>query len=222
MTRRLPIRVVSDVVCPWCFIGHRHLAAALDLVGDVEAELDWLPYQLHPYVPRQGADMTEHYEKKFGGDFARLRGQVIEAGRSAGIAFEFDRISRVPNTLSAHLLIRWSPAGEGRTRAVDRLFDAYFLEGKDIGETSTLIGLAAELGLDANAIGERLSSEEDREIVAAEADAIRRQGITGVPFFLIDDRLPIMGAQPPEAMAQIIERALAERDSARADAMTGA
>ncbi|NOQ83509.1 MAG: disulfide bond formation protein DsbA, partial [Myxococcales bacterium] len=125
-----------------------------------------------------------------------------------GIDFHFDLIERVPNTLAAHTVIDWAPAGETRNAVVERLFEAYFLEGKDVGDSEVLAGLASDAGLDRSDVIERLARDDDRERVAAEADATRRAGITGVPFFLIGDRYPIVGAQSPDTIVQVIERVL--------------
>jgi predicted DsbA family dithiol-disulfide isomerase len=205
----LPITVVSDIVCPWCYIGHRRLRDALTRLPDLETTIDWRPYQLHPYIPREGVSFDEHYQRKFGGNAEMLRDRMQQAGQSAGIDFHFDLIERVPNTLATHTVIDWAPPGETRSAVVERLFEGYFLEGQDVGDSEVLASLASEAGLDRNEVAERLARDDDRERVAAEADANRRSGITGVPFFLIGDRYPIVGAQSPETIVQVIERVLA-------------
>ena len=204
----LPITIVSDIVCPWCFIGHRRLGDALARLPELETAVDWRPYQLHPYVPREGVSFDEHYQRKFGGNINAIRDRMQDAGQSAGIDFHFDLIERVPNTLAAHTVIDWAPAGETRTAVVERLFEAYFLEGKDVGDSEVLASLASEAGLERSDVAERLARDDDRERIAAEADATRRGGITGVPFFLIGDRYPIVGAQSPDTIVQVIERVL--------------
>jgi predicted DsbA family dithiol-disulfide isomerase len=204
----LPITIVSDIVCPWCFIGHRRLGDALTRLPDLETAVDWRPYQLHPYIPREGVSFDEHYQRKFGGNIDALRDRMQQAGESAGIDFQFDLIERVPNTLAAHTVIDWAPPGETRNAVVERLFEAYFLEGKDVGDSEVLAGLASDAGLDRSDVAERLARDDDRERIAAEADATRRGGITGVPFFLIGDRYPIVGAQSPDTIVQVIERVL--------------
>ena len=205
----LPITVVSDIVCPWCFIGHRRLREALARLPEIETTVDWRPYQLHPYIPREGTSFDEHYRRKFGSNAEMLRARMQQAGESAGIDFHFDLIERVPNTLAAHTVIDWAPPGETRSAVVERLFEGYFLEGQDVGDSQVLASLASKAGLDRTEIAERLARDDDRELVAAEADANRRSGITGVPFFLIGERYPIVGAQSPETMVQVIERVLA-------------
>ena len=207
----MSVEVVSDVVCPWCFIGHRSLSAALDLVPDVEVAIDWQPYQLHPYLPREGVDYKEHYARKFRGNAAPLVARVKDAGRSVGIDFRFDKIERVPNSLSAHAVIGWAKPGLERNQIVERLFEAYFLEGQDVGDVQVLGSLAAEVGMDGSEIEARLRRDEDRAEVASTADNNRREGITGVPFFKFGDQYPVMGAQNPDTLAKVIERTLAAR-----------
>lgn len=205
----LPITVVSDIVCPWCFIGHRHLQDALERLPEIETTVDWRPYQLHPYIPPEGVSFDEHYRRKFGGNLEMLRARVQQAGESAGIDFHFDLIERVPNTLAAHTVIGWAAEGEARSAVVERLFEGYFLEGQNVGDPEVLATLASEAGLDRSQVAERLARDDDRERVAAEGDTNRRSGITGVPFFLIGNRYPVVGAQSPETMVQVIERVLA-------------
>lgn len=204
----LPITITSDIVCPWCFIGHKRLGEALGQLPDIETSIDWQPYQLHPYIPREGAAFDEHYRRKFGGSAEMLRARMQQAGESAGIDFRFDLIERVPSTLAAHTVIGWAEAGEARSALVERLFEGYFLEGQDVGDPKTLAALASEAGLDRNEVTERLGRGDDREQVAAQADTNRRNGITGVPFFLVGDRYPIVGAQSPETIVQVITRVL--------------
>ncbi|MGB5811939.1 MAG: DsbA family oxidoreductase [Polyangiales bacterium] len=209
----LSIQIVSDIVCPWCFIGHRRLAQAIESLPTLETTIDWQPYQLHPYLPRQGASYRDHYVRKFGGNVDALRARVEQAGESAGIDFRFDLIERVPNTIAAHTVVSWAPESRVRTSVVERFFEGYFLEGKDLGKPEELAALAADAGMDHDEVAERLARDDDREPVAAEADANRRKGITGVPFFLIGGRYPIVGAQSPETMVQVIQRVLAQESS---------
>ncbi|MBW2381888.1 MAG: DsbA family oxidoreductase [Deltaproteobacteria bacterium] len=148
----LPITVVSDIVCPWCFIGHRRLREALDRLPEVEARIDWRPYQLHPYIPREGTSFEEHYQRKFGGNVEMLRGRMQEAGESAGIDFQFDLIERVPNTLAAHTVVSWAKEGEARSAVVERFFEGYFLEGQDGGARDAAPAVGVGLGCDALSI----------------------------------------------------------------------
>lgn len=204
----LPISIVSDIVCPWCFIGHRRLDEALSQLPDLEVAIDWRPYQLNPHLPRQGVSYREHYARKFGRGSGAVRARLEEAGASAGIDFQFELIETIPNTLAAHTVISWATPGPVRTAVVERLFEGYFLEGKAMGDPAVLAELAGEAGLDSTEVAERLGRDDDRQLIAAEADANRRSGITGVPFFVIGEKYPIPGAQSAETMVRVIERVL--------------
>jgi predicted DsbA family dithiol-disulfide isomerase len=206
----LTIDIVSDVVCPWCFIGKRHLEAALaDLHGMTDAVVRWHPYELNPDLPAEGVERKRYLEAKFGGPerAAQIYARVREAGQRAGIAFDFDAIARQPNTREAHRLIAWVQANGDADPLVERLFRAYFLEGRDLTDRETLIVLAAEAGVDPDAARNWLESGRGvQEIAQAEARA-RDLGITGVPFFIFDGRVGLSGAHPPESIRDAIARA---------------
>lgn len=204
----LPISIVSDIVCPWCFIGHRRLGEALSQLPDLEVSIDWRPYQLNPHFPREGVPYREYYQQKFGRGAGAVRARLEDAGASAGIAFQFGLIENVPNTLAAHTVIGWARPGALRSAVVERFFEGYFLEGRSMSDLKVLAELAGEAGLDAAEVRERLERDDDRQRVAAEADANRRSGITGVPFFVVGEKYPIPGAQSAETMVRVIERVL--------------
>lgn len=216
-----PVRidVVSDVVCPWCYLGKARLEEALRLVPEIHADVHWHPFQLDPTIPPEGMDRDAYMRRKFG-DLDRLRGahqRLEEAGREAGIAYRFDAQKRAANTLDAHRLVRW--AGESGKEAwmVDRLFRLYFTEGADVGDRGVLADAAAEAGMDRTDIEARLASDRDRAAVQAEIAMWQRAGITGVPCFVLDRRYAVMGAQEPEAIADAL-RQVAEGEAARATA----
>lgn len=202
------IDIFSDPVCPWCFIGRRRLAAALDADGTV-AELRWRVFQLNPDMPEEGMDRAEYLAAKFGGsERAReLYARVAEAGESVGIDFAFDRIARTPNTLDAHRLIKLAQLLGAQNLVVDGLFDAYFLEGRDIGEHEELVAIAEAAGLDPEQARDFLASEAGRAEVLKEDASARRMQIGGVPFFILDGRLAVNGAQPPEVFVAALDRA---------------
>ncbi len=208
------IDVHSDPVCPWCFIGKRRLARALELTGSEDLTLRWRAFQLNPTMPSEGMDRGHYLAAKFGGaDRAR---QVYEAirreGESVGIPFAFARIRRTPNTVDAHRLIRLA-AQAGRADAMlEGLFEAYFLAGRDIGERDELVQIAAAAGLGGD-IAAFLFGDGEREDVLAEDLAARQSGVTGVPHFVVAGRYLLPGAQSPEVIARAIELA---RVSARA------
>jgi predicted DsbA family dithiol-disulfide isomerase len=208
----ISIDVVSDVVCPWCYLGKRRLEAALDLLPDTPVAVRWMPFRLDPTIPRQGIGREAYLTRKFGsitavGDVHR---RLTQMGRAEGIDYRFEAITRSPNTVDAHRLIRWA-GPEGRQDAmVERLFAAYFTEGLDIGDAGVLVRLAAEAGIAYGDIAARLASDLDSADVAAEIDNAQRIGVTGVPCFIIDRRYGVMGAQPPDSLARAIAQASAE------------
>ncbi len=206
----LTIDVISDVVCPWCYLGEKRLAQALlDEPGPVVVR--WRPYQLDPTIPEGGLDRMEYMEKKFGRDgrLGAIHDRLVALGREAGVSFAFDKIARAPNTLDAHRLIRWSASAGVQGAVVDRLFRAYFVEGRDVGDRGVLLDIAAECGLDAGLVANLLEGGADVEAVRnsiAEAQAI---GVTGVPFFIFAGRLGVPGAQDVEALKRAMAQARA-------------
>lgn len=205
------IDIVSDVVCPWCYIGKRRLEAALDARERPRPEIRWHPFQLNPDIPAEGVDRRSYLEAKFGGaERAReIYARVEAAGMEVGIAFAFERIERQPNTLEAHRLIAWAQSIDaGRADGlVERLFSAYFTEGTNIGEVEKLARLAGEAGYDAAAALAHLRSDADRAEVAVADERSKEMGIGGVPFFIFNRRIAVSGAQPPDILADALAQA---------------
>ena len=206
----MQIDVISDTVCPWCYIGKRRLARALELRPEVEFDIQWRPYLLDPNIPREGVDRRAYMATKFG-DSAR-RDAMTEAlkaeGEKEGVAFAFDKIERRPNTLDSHRLIRWSAAVGIQDSVVERLFAAYFLEGRDIGDPAVLEFLAADVGLDSIEVAELLAGDTDLANVEREAKLAGEMGITGVPTFIFANKFVLSGAREPEVLVQVIDKAL--------------
>jgi predicted DsbA family dithiol-disulfide isomerase len=209
----LTIDVVSDVVCPWCYIGKRRLEAALR-DGASSPRIRWHPFQLNPQIPAGGVDRRSYLEEKFGGpERAReIYARVEEAGRETGIAFNFERIERQPNTLDAHRLMAWAQAVDaGRADALmEQLFAAYFLEGADIGAVDELVRLAVQAGYDESGARAHLQSDAGRDEIAAADERSKAMGIGGVPFFIFNRRLAVSGAQPPDVLRDAIAQASAQ------------
>lgn len=209
------VDVISDVVCPWCFIGKRHLASALDEYRRRHPEqapaVHWHAFQLNPDLPRAGADRKSYLERKFGGPqrAAEIYARVAQAGQRAGIDFRFDRILRQPNTSHAHRLIAHAAEHGVQDALVDALFDAYFLEGRDLTDDAVLAAVAARAGLDADAAAALLASDALSDRVADDAALAQRIGVQGVPFFIFNGRLACSGAQPPEVLVEAMEEAAA-------------
>ena len=210
----LKIDIVSDVVCPWCFIGKRRLEAALHGLRaerpDVVPTLRWLPYFLNPDTPEEGEPYRPFLERKFGGPekLAQIWTQITEAGRTAGIEFAFERIEVRANTLRAHRLIHRAQKTGNADALVERLFAAQFLNGENVGDAGVLARLAGECGEDEPAVLAYLHSEEDADDVRALAERGQRMGITGVPFFVLAGRPGIGGAQPPEVLLDALRQSL--------------
>jgi predicted DsbA family dithiol-disulfide isomerase len=211
----LAIDIVSDVVCPWCYIGMRRLGIALTELGRAEPELQlrmrWHPFQLNPDLPQEGVERRSYLEAKFGGPerAAEIYARVRAAGDSVGIAFDFDRIAVQPNTCDAHRLIGWAQAHADANPLVERLFRAYFLEGRDIGDRVVLAELAAEAGFDGEAATAFLASEVGRAEIEAADRRAREMGIGGVPFFVFDEHVAVSGAQTPDVLLAAIGQARA-------------
>jgi predicted DsbA family dithiol-disulfide isomerase len=206
----LTIDVISDAVCPWCFIGKRRLEAAQRLAG-VPLAIRWHPFQLDPTIPPEGRNRQEYLSRKFGSPerIQQLHANVEAASAAEGIPFAFDRIKVSPNTLDAHRLIRWSRAAGLQDEIVEALFRAYFIEGRDIGDRAVLAEIAAASGMNRELIAARLASDEDRSLVQAEIEQAQRIGVTGVPTFILGGRHGLVGAQPAAEIAAAI-RQLAE------------
>jgi predicted DsbA family dithiol-disulfide isomerase len=210
MTHPLPIDVVSDVVCPWCFIGKRLLEKAIALKPEIPVEVRFRPYFLNPWVPREGMTRDEYLTAKFGSveRYNSNSQRVIDAAAYAGLTYARDKIKRQPNTLDCHRLILWAGVDAGRMK--QRLMELYFSEGGDLTDPEVLVKAAADCGLDADEVRRKLASNEDVERVEAEANQAKEAGIDGVPCFIFGGLLAVSGAQSPEYLAQAIERAAAE------------
>lgn len=217
-TSPLNIDIVSDVVCPWCYIGKRHVEAAIAQFSakrpEVAVTIRWHPFQLNPDLPPEGTDRKAYLEAKFGGPqrAAEIYARVSAAGRNAGLALNFDGIQRQPNTLMAHALIAYAQSIEGGGSAdaiVEQLFKAYFIDGRFVGDIDVLVAIATECGLDAEATRAVLSEPSTLDQIAALDASVRRQGISGVPFLIFNQKLALSGAQPPEVMLDAMTKSLA-------------
>jgi predicted DsbA family dithiol-disulfide isomerase len=211
----ITVDVVSDVVCPWCFIGQKRLDRAIAAVGDVDVHIRWRPFQLDPTIPPQGKDRHEYMLAKFGSDerIREIHARIEPLGEVEGISFAFDAIKVAPNTLDAHRLIRWAgAAGEAvQNRLVRRLFQLNFEEGANIGDHAVLIEAAREAGMDASVIATLLPTDADVEAVRTEIATASRMGISGVPCFLLEGKYAVMGAQDADTLADAIRQVAAAK-----------
>jgi predicted DsbA family dithiol-disulfide isomerase len=216
------VDVVSDVVCPWCFLGQKRLDKAIGEVADVDVAVRWRPFQLDPTIPPEGKDRKQYMLDKFG-DEARIR-QIHERieglGAAEGIAFAFDAIEVAPNTLDAHRVIRWAGAAgaDVQNRLVRRLFKLNFEEGRNIGDHAVLTEAAREAGMDASVVEALLPTDADVEAVRSEIETAQRMGITGVPCFLLEGRYAVMGAQDTAVLADAIRQVAAAKASGELEA----
>jgi predicted DsbA family dithiol-disulfide isomerase len=216
-TRTIPLELYADIVCPWCWIGDRRLAAALDDVRkelpDVAFDVTWRPFQLDPTIPAEGRDWAEVIETKFGG---RLRAQpmferVAAAGATDGLTFDFDRISRHPNTVKAHALIVYAQQrGASVWPLVEALFAANFTHGEDVSNDDVLVRIATEQGLDETAVRDLLvNGTYDVDVLQSQREAARL-GVQGVPFLVLDGRFGVSGAQPTPVFIEALKRVATE------------
>ncbi|WP_112941647.1 MULTISPECIES: DsbA family oxidoreductase [unclassified Rhizobium] len=219
---RIVIDVVSDVVCPWCYLGKARLELAIAEVQDeVGVDVNWRPYRLNPDYPPEGVDQKAALEKKLGGAERVAEGHkmLTELGREVGINFNFDAIKIGPNTLDAHRLIHWAMI-EDRDKAdrvVDGLFKANFEQGLNVGDHTVLLDIAEKSGLDRAVTASLLSSDADKGLVVEEIESAQKMGVNGVPFFIFDQQYAVSGAQTPD----VIAGALRDIAKAKAEARAG-
>jgi len=208
----LAIDVISDVVCPWCYVGKRLLERAVALKPEIPVVVRFRPYFLNPWVPREGMSREEYLIAKFGSveRYNRSNNRVAEAAAAVGLDYNRDRIKRQPNTLDCHRLIRWAGETDNSARMKQRLMETYFSEGGDLSQADVLVAAATACGMDGEAVRGRLASEEDVAEVTREAQSAADAGIDGVPCFIFGGMIALSGAQPPEYLAAAIERATDE------------
>ena len=202
----IKLDIISDVICPWCYIGKAHLDRALEAHPDHPFTIEWHPFQLNPTMPEGGMDRREYLEHKFGGKDGAVRvyGQIAQAAEAAGLEIDFGAIQRTPNTINAHRLIHWAGLEGRQTAIVSKLFRAYFKEGRDVGDTQVLLDIAEAAGMDREMVARLLATDQDvADIRARDANA-RERGVTGVPTFVVANQHVLPGAQQPELWANVI------------------
>lgn len=205
---RLAVDVISDVICPWCYIGKRRLEKAVAAL-DVPVKVRWLPFQLNPTMPKDGVSRREYRIKKFGSweRSEKLDARVIAVGQFDGIHFAFDRIKRTPNTLDAHRLMGLAETKVVQSAVVEALFRAYFTEGRDISNRQTLLDVVAEAGLDRHGAEALLNNDDGLEVIKDRDALARRFRVEGVPFFIVNGTLTLSGAQQPDAFLAVFRQA---------------
>ena len=210
----MQVAIVSDTICPWCYIGKRRFERAR-AGRPTDLAVAWRPFQLNPDMPREGVDRQRYMVAKFGSEqrVAEIFDAIEQAGESEGIQFAFDRIERTPNTVDSHRLIEYAGQRGAQDRVVEALFRRYFEQGEDIGDRSVLEAAAVDSGLDEGEVRRFLSGSEGTEHVRKESEAASRMGISGVPCFIFEGKYAVSGAQPPDVFERVFELAAAATET---------
>ena len=207
----ITIDVVSDVICPWCFLGKRRLDKALELIPDIKAEISFRPFFLDPTIPPEGLGRHEYMAAKFGEERLKtIHDPLIKAGKEDGVPYHFDKITRTPNTMDAHRLLRWAKLDGKQPEIAEALFMAYWNEGRDVGDHQVLADIAAAHGMNRNKVLNALGTDQDKNDVLKETTQAQQMGVTGVPTYIINQKYGVVGAQAAEALAEQIKMAVAQ------------
>jgi predicted DsbA family dithiol-disulfide isomerase len=214
----LHVEVISDVVCPWCYIGKHRLEMAISLARDVAVDINWRPYFLNSWIPREGIDRETYLETKFGSAdrYSVIAERVAAAAAMEGLVYAPDKISRQPNTLDCHRLILWSRSATDPARMKQRLMELYFAEGADLSDPKVLIRAAVDCDMDGDLVRRLLASDADVDRIEGEANSAKEAGIDGVPCFIFGGSVIVTGAQSPEYLASAIERTAGRHTRLRA------
>ncbi|MGJ4904470.1 DsbA family oxidoreductase [Bradyrhizobium sp. HKCCYLRH2060] len=215
----LIIDVVSDVVCPWCYIGKKRIEEALKLVPDVPVEVNFRPFFLNPWVPREGISREQYLTTKFGSveAYKGIAGRVVAAAEQEGLSYHPDRVARQPNTIDCHRLIRWAGEIGKAPEMKQRLMELYFRDGGDLTDVEVLVQAAADCGLDAEVVRKMLATDEDVALVSAQAQEAAEKGISGVPTYVFAQKYAVSGAQDPQMLARAIRQVSAEVNAEAAE-----
>ncbi len=206
MTQTVKLDILSDPICPWCYIGKTHLDKALASVPDHPFVIEWHPFQLNPEMPDNGMDRRDYLEQKFGGKEGAVRAYapIVEHAENAGLSINFEGMKRTPNTLDAHRLIHWAGIENKQNEVVNALFDAYFVQTRDIGDHEVLADIADSVGMDAAVVLKLLNSDADREDIRNRDIHSRQMGVNSVPTYIVANQHAVPGAQPPELWEKVI------------------
>ena len=206
MTETIKLDIMSDPICPWCYIGKAHLDRALASEPDHPFLIEWHPFQLNPDMPAEGMDRRAYLEGKFGGKEGAVKAYapVVEHAKKAGLTINFEDMKRTPNTLDAHRLIHWAGIEGRQTAAVSALFKAYFVDARDIGDAEVLADIADGIEMDASVVRRLLASDSDAQDIRDRDDHSRKMGISSVPTFIVGGKHAVPGAQPPELWKQVL------------------
>ena len=219
MTQTVKLDILSDPICPWCYIGKSHLDKALANVPDHPFVIEWHPFQLNPDMPDEGMDRRDYLERKFGGKDGAVRAYapVVEHAENAGLKIDFEGMKRTPNTLDAHRLIHWAGIEGKQNAIVDALFDAYFVQARDIGDAEVLADIADSAGMDAAVVMKLLQSDADREDIRTRDSHSRKMGVSSVPTYIVANQHAVPGAQPPEMWEKVIGEIMSQLEGSSAE-----
>lgn len=202
----ITLDIISDPICPWCYIGKTHLDTALQTAGRNPFDVTWRPFQLNPTMPPDGMDRRAYLETKFGPENAtKFYKQIEDTATEAGINVRFDLIERTPNTFDAHRLIRWSRSTGQQSVLVHSLFVRYFEKGEDISDRDMLLDCAVAIGMDRDVVAGLFERDADRDLLETEEASAREMGVSGVPTFVVANKHVVTGAQPPELWARVLD-----------------
>ena len=210
--KTVKLDILSDPICPWCYIGKTHLDKALAAVAEHPFVIEWHPFQLNPDMPEGGMDRRAYLEGKFGGKEGAVRAYapVVEHAEKAGLTINFEGMQRTPNTLDAHRLIHWAGVEGKQTEVVDALFQAYFVDTRDIGDHDVLADIADGAGMDAAVVRKLLKSDADRDLIKDRDSHSRQMGVNSVPTYIVANQHAVPGAQPPELWQKVIADILSQ------------
>ncbi|WP_209596463.1 DsbA family oxidoreductase [Ruegeria sp. HKCCSP351] len=219
MTQTVKLDILSDPICPWCYIGKTHLDKALANVPEHPFVIEWHPFQLNPDMPDAGMDRREYLERKFGGKDGAVRAYapVVEHAENAGLKIDFEGMKRTPNTLDAHRLIHWAGIEGKQNAVVDALFVAYFVQARDIGDPEVLSDIADSAGMDAAVVMKLLKSDADREDIRNRDTHSREMGVSSVPTYIVANQHAVPGAQPPEMWEKVIAEIMSQLEASPAE-----
>jgi predicted DsbA family dithiol-disulfide isomerase len=215
----LTIDIVSDVVCPWCYIGKHRIEEALKQVTDVPVEVNWRPFFLNPWVPREGISREDYLTTKFGSveAYKGIAGRVVAAAEQEGLSYRPELVARQPNTIDCHRLIHWAEAAGKSGEMKQRLMELYFRDGGDLTDFDVLVQAAVDCGLDADEVRRKLASDEDVALVSGNAQEAADKGISGVPTYVFAQKYAVSGAQDPQMLANAIRQVSAEINAQAAE-----
>lgn len=201
------IDIISDTVCPWCYVGKRQLEQAISQRPNADIQIHWQPFQLNPDMPMEGADRTTYWREKFGDEqiIAAMTQRLVDMGQKLGLAFDFDKIQIQPNTLRSHVLLHWQDDQPTQDKLKEAILNAFFIQGLDIGNDKVLMRMAEQCDLDPDAAREVLRDDSRFQAVRELDRKAREMGVSGVPTFVFDRQSVLVGAQPVEVLVQAID-----------------